>query len=262
MLCEIYILCQYSLHHVYQLYWSNPLVRKNSMTNSISLEFLLYYHKIRMVMSFCFACSETEMDVRKQPKYITFLTQILLLFKFCPVCKEDDPRIRTREVGTMLEVKTVCQNVLCPKRINVWRSQPYIEGTNIPAGNLLLCFAILVAGGSATKVFRVFSHMWLTCLTLCTFFMGLHKHQRVSATPDYIYYSRKGQESFKWWFLTEDPLPLATSHQPKTYVLPACKPAFYQPASLHFTPADANTNYILHHKIFGNLAHLSPENDI
>ena len=153
------------------------------MTNSISLEFLLYYHKIRMVMSFCFACSETEMDVRKQPKYITFLTQILLLFKFCPVCKEDDPRIRTREVGTMLEVKTVCQNVLCPKRINVWRSQPYIEGTNIPAGNLLLCFAILVAGGSATKVFMVFSHMGLACLTLCTFF----KHQRVSATPDYIY---------------------------------------------------------------------------
>ena len=96
---------------------------------------------------------------------------------FCPVCKEDNPRIRTREVGTMLEVKTICRNVLCPRRINLWKSQPEIEGTNIPAGNLLLCFAILVAGGSATKVFRVFSHMGLACLSLGTFF----KHQKVSA---------------------------------------------------------------------------------
>ena len=79
----------------------------------------------------------------------------------------------------MLKVKTVCRNLLCPKRINVWKSQPEIAGTNIPAGNLLLCFAILVAGGSATKVLRVFSHMGLACLSLGTFF----RHQKVCMLP-------------------------------------------------------------------------------
>ena len=126
-------------------------------------------------------CSEIETDVRKHPKYIVFLMQILLLFKFCPVCKEDSPQIRSREVGTMLEVKTICKNDLCPKRINVWRSQPEISGTNIPAVNLLLCFAILAAGGSASKVFRVFSHMGLACISLGTFF----KHQKVSIIYNY-----------------------------------------------------------------------------
>ena len=57
--------------------------------------------------------------------------------------KEENPRIRSQEVGTMLKVKTVCRNLLCPKRINVWKSQPEIAGTNIPAGNLLICFATL-----------------------------------------------------------------------------------------------------------------------
>ena len=72
--------------------------------------------------------------------------------------------------------KIICKNILCPKRINVWRSQPDISGTNISAGNLLLCFAILAAGGSASKVFRVFSHIGLACISLGTFF----KHQKES----------------------------------------------------------------------------------
>ena len=171
-----------SIFIIFTLYGKVTLIRNCSiMTNSGShfknFAFLMQESFNCFNDSFLLTCSETETDVRKQPKYIIFLTQILLLFKFCPVCKEDNPRIRTREVGTMLEVKTVCRNLLCPRRINVWKSQPEIEGTNIPAGNLLLCFAILVAGGSATKVFRIFSHMGLACLSLGTFF----KHQKVSA---------------------------------------------------------------------------------
>ena len=34
-----------------------------------------------------------------------------------------------------------------------------MKGTRIPAGNLLLSFATLVAGASASKIFRVFSHV-------------------------------------------------------------------------------------------------------
>ena len=73
------------------------------------------------------------------------------------------------------------KNALCPKKINVWRSQAEISGKNIPAVNLLLCFAILAAGGSAGKVFRVFPHMGLACIPLVTFF----KHQKVSIIHNY-----------------------------------------------------------------------------
>ena len=50
-----------------------------------------------------------------------------------------------------------------------------MEGTRIPACNLLLSFAILLAGGTATKVLRIFDHMGLACISLKTFF----KDQRV-----------------------------------------------------------------------------------
>jgi len=50
-----------------------------------------------------------------------------------------------------------------------------MPGTGIPAANFLLCMAILLAGGSASKVFQTFSHMGLGCVSLNTFF----KYQRV-----------------------------------------------------------------------------------
>ena len=46
----------------------------------------------------------------------------------------------------------------------------------MPAGNFLLCLSILLVGGSATKVFQMFSHMGLGHVSLNTFF----KCQRVS----------------------------------------------------------------------------------
>ena len=84
------------------------------------------------------------------------------------------PLMKTRQVGTMVEVKTPCPNRTCSSIENDWRSQPGMKKTRTPAGNLLLCFAILVAGGSANKVSRAFQHMVLGCIPLTTFF----KHQR------------------------------------------------------------------------------------
>ena len=46
----------------------------------------------------------------------------------------------------------------------------------MPAGNFLLCLSILLVGGSATKVFYMFSHMGLGHVSLNTFF----KCQRAS----------------------------------------------------------------------------------
>lgn len=114
-------------------------------------------------------------NLRTEPKFIVFFSQLLLLFKICPVCKADNPMLETTATGTMASVKIFCINPKCHKREQIWNSQPTIPGTRMPAGNFLLCFAILIAGGSATKVFQIFSHMGLACISLKTFFL----HQRV-----------------------------------------------------------------------------------
>ena len=110
---------------------------------------------------------------------MVFLSQLLLLFNFCHFCKESNPLLETRQIGTMAEVTSICSNPKCRKEY-VWKSQSFMPGTKMPAGNLLLSFAILVGGGSASKVMQIFKHMGLACISLNTFFV----YQRVS---EYVY---------------------------------------------------------------------------
>ncbi|KAK3745185.1 hypothetical protein QZH41_008383, partial [Actinostola sp. cb2023] len=118
--------------------------------------------------------SMEDTNLRTEPKHIVFLSKLLLLFHFCHVCKDDNPLVEISQVGTGVVVTTTCNNEKCPKKKNVWHSQPTIPGWDVPAGNFLLCMAVLLVGGSATKVFQMFSHMGLGCVSLNTFF----KHQR------------------------------------------------------------------------------------
>ena len=83
-------------------------------------------------------------NLRTEPKHIVFLSQLFLLFKFCHMCKADNPMVEASECGTEAVVKTTCS--VCKKE-NTWHSQPTMPGSGIPAGNFLLCMAILVAGG-------------------------------------------------------------------------------------------------------------------
>ena len=59
-----------------------------------------------------------------------------------------------------------CQS--CKKNFK-WRSQPFILG-RYPAGNVLLSFAVLMAGASISKVLLVFKHMGLSMYESRTFF--------------------------------------------------------------------------------------------
>ena len=106
--------------------------------------------------------------MKNQPKFIVFLTQLLHLFQMCRECN-----------GTMAEVITICLNPDCGTQTN-WFSQPNFPRTKIAAGNLLLSFGILVAGTSATNVFRVFKHVGMACVSLTTFFkyqwVSMHSH--------------------------------------------------------------------------------------
>ena len=117
-----------------------------------------------------------DTNLRTEPKHIVFLSQLLLLFKFCITCKQDTPMVDAKQVGTAVRVTATCHNPKCPRPVYVWNSQPVMPGTLMRAGNFLLSLAILLAGGSASKVFRIFAHMGLGCLSLNSFF----RHQRVS----------------------------------------------------------------------------------
>ena len=125
---------------------------------------------------FCYRISTKDTNLRTESKHIVFLSQLLLLFAFCHICKADNLMVDVHQVGTQAVVISNCSNPKCPKPKNTWHSQPFMPGTKLPAGNFLLCLAILLAGGSASKVFTVFSHMGLGCLSLNTFF----EYQRVS----------------------------------------------------------------------------------
>ena len=115
-------------------------------------------------------------NLRTEPKYIVFLSQLMLLFQFCPSCKSANPLVETSQHGTKVIVYTHCGNPNCKQSDSVWRSQPNMEGTKIAAGNFLLSFATLVAGASISKVQRVLRHMGVACISLSTFF----RHQKVS----------------------------------------------------------------------------------
>lgn len=121
-------------------------------------------------------------NLRSEPKHIVFLTKLLLLFKFCTICKADNPLVEARENGSEVIVKTTCINQKCQKE-QTWYSQPLLPNSKIPAGNFLLCMSTLLSGGSATKVFQVFRHMGLGCVSINTFF----KFQRVSFVSSILF---------------------------------------------------------------------------
>ena len=108
--------------------------------------------------------------LRTVPKHIVFLSQLLLLFRFCHLCKADNPLIERREVGTNVIVTTICSNPRCPEKTRTWYSQPLMPGTKIYAGNFLLCMGTLLSGSSFSKVRQVCLHMGLGCVSLNTYF--------------------------------------------------------------------------------------------
>ena len=123
-----------------------------------------------------FSFNVEEDNLRSHPKFIVFWSQLLMLFQICHSCGAEKPLVEAKEVGTMVVVTTDCSSAKCPKRHNVWSSQPNMPNMKVPAGNILLCMAILLSGGSVTKVFTMFKHMGLRCISLTSFFY----HQRVS----------------------------------------------------------------------------------
>ena len=70
--------------------------------------------------------------------------------------------------GTMVTVTQSCRK--CSRKPFVWRSQPLVLG-RYPAGNILLSFAILMAGASVSKVLLVLRYMGISIYSARTYFV-------------------------------------------------------------------------------------------
>ena len=82
--------------------------------------------------------------------------------------------------GTMVTVTQHCRKC---KDVFEWNSQPLVMG-KYQAGNLLLSFAILMAGASISKVLLIFCHKGISVYSARTYFR--HQHQFIfPAIPHY-----------------------------------------------------------------------------
>ena len=132
-------------------------------------------------------------NLRTEPKYIVFLSHLLLLFKFCHECKHENPEIELNQVGTNISIKSKCS--LCNQEVD-WHSQPYIPGrSQIRAGNFLLSLSIPLSGGSPGKVVNLFRHMGLGLISLRSYY----KYQRVSK----LYNTKVYLHKHLWEFVSE-----------------------------------------------------------
>ncbi|KAK2552479.1 hypothetical protein P5673_026573 [Acropora cervicornis] len=84
-------------------------------------------------------------SVSNEPKFIVFYSKLLPIFSlFCFNCKTENPDVEMKTSGTMVTVMQSCSKC---RNEYVWKSQPLVLG-KYPAGNILLSFAVLVAGAS------------------------------------------------------------------------------------------------------------------
>ena len=89
---------------------------------------------------------------------------------FCFKCKEANPTVTTKTMGTMVSVTQHC--LKCRQEYE-WKSQPLLGG-RIPFGNILLSFSILMAVASISKTLLIFRHMGLCVHSARAYF----RHQR------------------------------------------------------------------------------------
>lgn len=151
--------------------------------------FLIFMQIIREIkmflkeMSHIFFCYRVDPDTPgyDEPKFIVFYRMLIKIFAlFCFTCKAENPRVSMQQNGTMVTVTQHCPK--CTKGY-VWRSQPFVHG-KYPAGNVLLSFAVLMAGASISKILLVFRHMGLSVFSSRTFF----SHQRSFIFPTVIHH--------------------------------------------------------------------------
>ena len=115
------------------------------------------------VFFFCRVDSNTTDFMFNQPKFIVFYEMLLKVFLlFCFNRNADKPGVNDAK-----RYNGNCEGY-------VWMSQSYMPHGKYPVGNVLLSFAVLMAGASISKILLVFRHMGLCVYSARTFFAHQH----------------------------------------------------------------------------------------
>ncbi|CAN7950596.1 unnamed protein product, partial [Ixodes hexagonus] len=104
-----------------------------------------------------------DVPPQKEPKYIVFEGCLLERFRVCPTCLAPC-RNDTAVDGTLLTITSICAN----EHKTTWRSQPKLG--NKPAGNVLVCSAILFSGASPVTTLRVLKSINVATISESTYF--------------------------------------------------------------------------------------------
>ena len=134
---------------------------------------------LQFIFISCYQRVEKNTPLENEPKFLVFYSMLLSLFSmFCFRCKSTNPKVEIKPNGTMVTVIQHCKH--CLGNPFTWKSQPYhpVLG-RYPVRNILLSFAVLLAGASISKVLLVFRHMGLCAYTTRTYF----EHQKKFLFP-------------------------------------------------------------------------------
>ena len=131
---------------------------------------------------------ESETDCAEEPKFIVFYSMLVALFSlFCFNCKTENPGVTIKRNGTMATVTQSCQ-ICSPLKSFTWQSQPLIFIKHA-AGNVMICFGILMSGVSISKALLLFKHAGLSMICPRTYF----NHQREFLLPSILHHWKKNQ---------------------------------------------------------------------
>ena len=121
---------------------------------------MIHAHVVYNYFYYClFFRVDPSLPEYRQPKFIVFCGMLMNIFTlFCFKCKEAAPAASLKCHETMVTVTQHCRKC---KDVFEWNFQPLVMG-KYPAGNLLLSFAILMAGASISKVLLIFRHMGIS----------------------------------------------------------------------------------------------------
>ena len=112
-----------------------------------------------------------DWNLHKEPKYIVFHNQLLLLLSIGHFCFSTNVNVSSVMMGSMLLVVIKCSHC---KSVREWCSQPKIRRMSV--GDILLSGALLFSGSPPRKTFRMLQSINIICHKTRSFFRHQNNH--------------------------------------------------------------------------------------